>query len=180
MSRWLTILLMVLVPGCGDDQGLMGPAAIESPDSSVLMPIDRLGTAGDTGSLEYTEALLLISSATFDCNSLVEYVDEGLASTTYLSLFSDQHLLITLRREPDFDWPGLYVGATSEILAMDDIEPNRASTGLIYYWGEEILSEEGGYVYIDSFAEEATGDLDQGVVWGDFTAEVCPTIEREI
>ena len=183
MSRlwtWLALVGLVALVGCSAEEGLMGPAAIDSPDSTVLMPVDRLGTAGDAGTLEYTEALLLVSSVSFDCNGLVEYVDEGQLSTTYLSLFTGQHLLITLRREPAFDWPGLYVGATSEILAMDDIEPNRVSTAVVYLHGEALLSEEGGYVFIDSFDEDAVGTLDLGVVWGDYEADICPTIEREL
>lgn len=164
--------------GCSSEEGLMGPAAIEAPASQVLLPVDRQETPGDAGTLQYTEGLLLISSAQFDCNGLVEYVDEGLTSNTYLSLFTGQHLVISLRREPEFDWPGIYVGATSETLAMEDIEPNRASTAEIYLHGEALLSEEGGYVYIDTFEEEAAGDLDLGVVWGDYAADVCPIIER--
>lgn len=181
MNRWLGLLLLGLaLGGCAATEGLMGPAAIEAPGSQVLLPVDRQGTVGDTSTLEYTEGLMLISSMNIDCNGLVEYVDEGLTSNTFQSLASGRHLLITLRREPSFDWPGLYVGATSETLAMDDIEPNRAHTALVYLDGEEILSEEGGYVYIDTFDDSAAGDLDLGVVWGDFEAEVCPVIEREL
>jgi len=181
MRRWLVgLALLLALGGCSEEDGLMGPAAIEAPGSQVLLPVDRQGTVGDPSTLEFTEGLMLISSLDTDCNGLVEYVDEGLTSNTYQSLMSGQHLLITLRREPDFDWPGLYVGATSETLAMDDIEPNRAHTAQIYLNGEEILSEEGGYVLIDTFDESAGGDLDLGVVWGGFDAEVCPLIEREL
>jgi hypothetical protein len=173
-------LLGLTLGGCTADEGLMGPAAIEAPGSQVLLPVDRQGTVGDSSTLEYTEGLMLISSMDFDCNGLVEYVDEGVTSNTYLSLASGRHLLITLRREPEFDWPGLYVGATSETLAMDDLEPNRAHTAHIYLDGEDILSEEGGYVLVDTFDDSAAGDLDLGVVWGDYEAEVCPVIEREL
>jgi hypothetical protein len=181
MNRLVGLALLGLaLGGCAAEEGLMGPAAIEAPGSQTLLPVDRQGTVGDSSTLEYTEGLMLISSVKVDCNGLVEYVDEGLTSNTFQSLSAGRHLLITLRREPEFDWPGLYVGATSETLAMDDLEPNRAHTAQIYLDGEEILSGEGGYVFIDAFDENAAGDLDLGVVWGDFEAEVCPVIEREL
>ena len=176
----ILVAALAALAGCSAEEGLMGPAAIAEPASQVLLPVDRLDDPSDSSTLQYSEGLLLISSARYDCNGMVEYVDEGLTSSTYLSFLAGQHLVISLRREPDFDWPGIYVGATSEALTMDDIEPNRASTAVIYLHGEMLLSEEGGYVYIDTFEDEAVGDLDLGVVWGDFEADVCPVIEREL
>lgn len=163
---------------CSDEDGLVGPAAMEEPAASLFLPVERVAAAD--GSLVYVQGLLLITDKDLVCNHLIGYVDEGLASETYTELLTGRHLLGTLRRAPSFDWQGLYAGATSETLAQDDVESDRLSTGLVYFDGEEILSEEGGFVYIQEYGEaQTTGELDFGVVEGAFDAEVCDAIERD-
>ncbi len=177
----LTAMLPLLLAACGEGEGLVGPAAIEEPATLVLLPVERVTTSGDDTTLEWVEGWLLISEASFDCNTLISHLDEGITSDLTDALKADRHLLITLRREVSLDWPGLYAGDTSATLALDDVDSNRLSTGAVYVDGEEILSEEGGYVLLIDWKDDdsSTGTLDLGVVHGSFDAEVCPVIQRE-
>ena len=182
MTRVLMLVVLtatvVALGACSEEEGLVGPAAIEEPAASLFLPVERVAAAD--GSLVYVQGLLLITDKDLVCNHLIGYVDEGLASETYTELLTGRHLLGTLRRAPSFDWLGLYAGATSETLTQDDVESGRLSTGLIYFDGEEILSEEGGFVYIHEYDDTQTnGELDFGVVEGAFDAEVCDVIERD-
>lgn len=166
-------LVLVLGPlsGCAEEEGIAGPAAPEELKSALLLPIDR-----DT----WSEALVLLSGASFECNQLVEYVDEGELSDAYDSWLTGRHSLSLLRREPSLTWDGLYPGATTETLALEDMGMNRASSSVIFFDGELIPSEEGGFVEVQTYedAGEADALLDVGVVYGPFVAEVCGAIER--
>lgn len=174
---WMMLAACSLLIACGDEDVLTGPAAIDEPAVSLLLPVGRVAAAD--GSLLHVQGLLLISDKDLSCNHLITYVDEGDLSETYEALLTGRHLLMTLRREPALEWPGLYAGATSETLTAEDVDSDRLSTGLVYMDGVEILSEEGGFVYIGTFDDGAVGTLDLGVVEGPFDAEVCETIERD-
>lgn len=166
------LLLVVLAAGgCTESDGLTGPAAIEEISTALLLPVTRA---------EWVEALLLLSDGSFECNHLVGYVDETTDSALYEDLLSGSHLIATLRREPSLEWPGLYVGETAETLALPDAGGNRLSTGLVFLDGEVILSEQGGYVWLEAYTEDddASGTLDLGVVEGPWSAEACVAIDR--
>jgi len=181
VNRFITVVALAAAVAtfvaCADEEGLVGPAAMDEPAASLFLPVERVNPAD--GSLVYVQGLLLITDKDLVCNHLIGYVDEGLTSETYTELLTGRHLLGALRREPSFEWPGLYAGATSETLAQDDVDSDRLSTGLVYFEGEEILSEEGGFVYIQEYGERVTGELDFGVVEGTFDAEACDAIERD-
>jgi hypothetical protein len=173
MRSRATALLLLLVPlaGCPQNDGLTGPAAIEEVSTALFMPVTRA---------DWVEAQLLLSDGDFECNHLVGYVDETTDSALVEDLTTGRHLLATLRREPSLEWPGLYVGETAETLALPDAGGNRLSTGLVFLDGEEILSEQGGYVWLDAYTEDdsASGTLDLGVVEGPWTTEACAAIDR--
>jgi len=165
------LLLIALAAGCAEEEGVGGPAAPEELTSAVLLPVDRETRI---------EAWLLLSGDSYDCNQLVEYEDEGEVSSAYDSWLTGRHSLSLLRREASLTWDGLYPGATSETLALDDMGMNRASTSLVFFDGELIPSEEGGYVLLETYedASEADARIDLGVLDGPFVAEVCAAIER--
>ncbi len=167
----LALVVLALTGGCAEEEGIGGPAAPEELGSALLLPVDRES---------WSEALLLLTGASFECNQLVEYVDEGDLSDAYDSWLTGRHSLSLLRREPSLTWDGLYPGATSGTLALDDMGANRASTSVIFFDGELIPSEEGGFVLLETYedAGETEGRLDVGVVWGPFVAEVCGAIDR--
>jgi hypothetical protein len=167
----IALMLAGLAVGCTEEEGITGPAAPEELSSALLLPIDRETRI---------EALLLLSGESYDCNQLVEYEDEGDLSSAYDSWLTGRHSLSVLRREASLTWDGLYPGATSETLALDDMGMNRASTSAVFFDGEIILSEEGGYVLLEGYedAGEADARIDLGVLGGPFVAEVCATIER--
>ncbi len=166
-----SMLALFAVTGCAEEEGIAGPAAPEELTSALLLPIDR-----ET----WSEALVLLSGASFECNQLVEYVDEGDLSDAYNSWLGGRHSLSLLRREPSLTWDGLYPGAAAETLALDDMGMNRASASVVFFDGELIPSEEGGFVQIQTYedAGEADARLDVGVMYGPFVAEVCGAIER--
>jgi len=180
VKRILIVLLVTAAActSCSDEEGLVGPAAMDEPAASLFLPVERVSPAD--GSLLYVQGLLLITDKELVCNHLYGYVDEGVTSDAYNELLTGRHLLGTLRREPSFEWPGLYAGATSGVLAQDDVDSDRLSTGLVYFDGEEILSEEGGFVYVAEYGDtRVDGELDFGVVEGAFDAEICDVIARE-
>lgn len=164
-------LLLLAAGGCAETGGLTGPAAIEEVDSALLLPVAYA---------DWVEGMLLLSDGSFECNHVIGYVDEGTSSDLGEAVTSGRHVLARLRREPSLEWPGLYVGETTETLSLPDAGGNRLSTALVYLDGEEIVSETGGYVWIDHFAEDdqADGSLDLGVVEGGWSAEVCAAIDR--
>jgi len=161
---------LVVLAGCEEGE-LTGPAAPEEVATALLQPVD------------YEDAvygLLLISDGTFECNHLIGYVDEGEDSDTYEELEVGRHTLATLRREPSLEWVGLYAGVTEETLALADLASNRMSTALVFLDGEEIISETGGYVMLESYLqdEQSSGSMDVGVMEGTFTADVCGPLDR--
>ena len=163
-------LALLLAAACADDEGLGGPAAPEELAGAVLLPVER-----DT----WFEGYLLLSDSATDCNQLVEFVDEGDASEAWNGWLTGRHTLSLLRREPSLTWDGLYPGATSEILALDDMGANRLSSSLVFFDGELIPSDEGGYVLLETYGDSASeGQLDLGVVLGPFEAEACAPVDR--
>ncbi len=157
--------------GCPTTDGLTGPAAIEEVSTALLLPVTRA---------EWVEGVLLLSGGGFECNHVIGYVDEGTDSALAEDLLAGRHVVSLLRREPAVAWPGLYVGETAETLALPDAGGHRLSTSLVYLDGEEIVSDTGGYVWLEAFAEDdaADGSLDLGVVEGPWAAEVCAAIDR--
>lgn len=170
---WFFLALGALLLGGGCEEGeLTGPAAPEEVASTLFQPV------------VYEDAVygwLLVSEDTFECNHLIGYVDEGEDTDTFIEdLEVGRHLLATLRREPSLEWSGLYAGVTEETLTLADLTSNRMSTARIFMDGEEIVSEIGGYVMLESYQEDeqSSGSLGLGVVDGTFTADVCGPLDR--